>query len=148
MRIPDGAHTHHGHGGGGIGVVVLILFAAAIAAKLAAPAVAAVGELLRAALIVVVVLAGVAGAGLVALAAVRVHRWRVGGNTRVSLPAPIARRAVQPASEPPPAIEQRGQLHLHFHGVDAEDVAAIIAQRDDGRLTGDFRATGRCGSGA
>jgi hypothetical protein len=27
-----------------------------------------------------------------------------------------------------PAIERGRQLHLHFHGVEAEDVAAIIEQ--------------------
>jgi len=44
-------------------------------------------------------------------------------------------RAAQPLSEPrrstaalPPT---GGQLHLHFHGLDAEDVAAILNRQDD-----------------
>jgi hypothetical protein len=30
------------------------------------------------------------------------------------------------SAEPRPAIEAPRQVHLHFHGVSAEDVAAII----------------------
>jgi hypothetical protein len=37
-------------------------------------------------------------------------------------------RPVQPAPSPPAAIEQ----HVHFHGLSAEDVAAIIDRRGDG----------------
>jgi hypothetical protein len=44
-------------------------------------------------------------------------------------------RAAQPLAEPrrstaalPPT---GGQLHLHFHGLDAEDVAAILNRQDD-----------------
>jgi hypothetical protein len=138
MGHPDGAHTH-GSGGSGLGVVVLIIVAAALlgpAVAAAATAVAAaVAELVHVALIVVAVLLGLGAAGLVALAAVRVHRWRAGGTTRVSLPAPPPWRAVQARAEPRPgiastaarpAIEPGRPVHIHFHGLDAEDVADII----------------------
>jgi hypothetical protein len=39
-------------------------------------------------------------------------------------------RAAQPLPAPRPAIERRPDIHLHFHGVDADDVAAIIRQRE------------------
>ena len=32
------------------------------------------------------------------------------------------------APTPPPAIERAAEVHLHFHGVTAEDVAAIVRQ--------------------
>jgi hypothetical protein len=110
-------------GGGGLGTVVLIILAAA----LLGPAIAAaVAELLHILLMVLAVLAGISGAGVVALAAFHVHRWRAGGTGRVSLPAPTVLRVVQAPREPRPALERGGRLHLHFHGVAPEDVAAIL----------------------
>jgi hypothetical protein len=56
-----------------------------------------------------------------------VHRFRHPGAARAVALPPGPARAAQPL--PPQqrrAIEQPGQLHLHFHGVTAEDVAAII----------------------
>jgi hypothetical protein len=38
-------------------------------------------------------------------------------------------RAAQPLSAPRPAIERTPDIHLHLHGVSAEDVAAIIRQQ-------------------
>jgi hypothetical protein len=129
MGHPDGAHTH-GSGGSGLGEVLVILLAVA----LLGPAIAAaVAELVHLVLIVLAVLAGLAAAGVVALAAFHIHRWRTGGTVQRSLPAPPRQRAVQSAPspravqapEPRPAIEQ----HVHFHGLSAEDVAAILARR-------------------
>jgi hypothetical protein len=43
-------------------------------------------------------------------------------------------RAAQPLAEPrrsTPHFPTGGQLHLHFHGLDAEDVAAILNRQDD-----------------
>src|SRR5262249_60438813 len=67
--------------------------------------------------------------GGAALAAVRLRQRRANGTTTVSFPRPVPRRPVQAVPEPrPPAIEApRPELHLHFHGVTAEDVAAILA---------------------
>jgi hypothetical protein len=44
-------------------------------------------------------------------------------------------RAAQPLPQPQPAIEQRA-VHLHFHGVDPADVAALIWQQQGGPMTG------------
>jgi hypothetical protein len=132
MGVPDGAHTH-GHGGGsGIGAAVLALVVVALAVKVLPVAVDAAAELVRLALIAVAVLAGLAVAGGVALAAFHVHRWRTRGTTRVSLPAPTAQRAVEAPREPRPALEAPRQVHLHFHGTDPAEVAAIIrSQQED-----------------
>jgi hypothetical protein len=127
-------------GGGGLGVAVLIILAAALlgpAVAAAAAAVAtAVAELVHIMLITVAVLLGLGAAGLVALAADRVHRWRTGAPARVSVPAPPPSRAVEAPTAPcqgnsfpdaaRPAIEASRQVHLHFHGVDAADVAELL----------------------
>ena len=34
-------------------------------------------------------------------------------------------------SPPRPVIERPGEVHLHFHGVDAAEVAAILCQHGD-----------------
>ena len=137
MGHPDGAHTH-GSGGSGLGMVVLVIAAAA----LLGPAIAAaVAELVHLVFIVLAVVAGVAVVGVVALAAFHVHRWRAGGTIQRPLPAPPRQRAVQGTPAPRavqvprelrPALERGGELHLHFHGVAPEDVAAAIrrAQRE------------------
>jgi hypothetical protein len=42
-------------------------------------------------------------------------------------------RAAQPLGQPRRAIERAPEVHLHLHGVTAEDVAAIIERsRHDG----------------
>jgi hypothetical protein len=122
-------------GGGGLGTVVLVILAAAVLGPAVA---AAVAELLHLLVIVAVILAAVAGAGLAGLAALRVHRWRTGGPARVPLLAPPPWRPVQAPTvarqvtgRPPPAIEHH---HVHFHGISAEDVAAVIAR--EGYLDG------------
>jgi hypothetical protein len=116
--------------GGGIGVAVLVVAAAAVAVKLAGPAVAAVGELLRVALITAGVVAGVAVAAVAGLVAVRVHR-------RALPPGPPEQR-VLPARAPwqvdaaqPRQLEAGRELHLHLHDVSAEDVAAILRRGDE-----------------
>jgi hypothetical protein len=126
MGHPDGAHTH---GGGGFDPmpILIVLGAAAIAG----PVLAAVGELVHILLIVAAVLAGVAAVGLVAFIAYRVrHRRSLPVAARV-LPPPVRARAAQPLPEPRSALGQAPQVHVHhhWHGVDAEDVAAIIERR-------------------
>jgi hypothetical protein len=127
MGIPDGAHTH-GHGGGsGLGTVVLIIVAAALLGPAVAAAVAALLHLL---VIAAVVLAAVAGAVDVALVAFRVsHR----GQERARVLYGVTPVPPQPSplrTEPQRAIEQPREVHLHLHGVSAEDIAAIIDRRD------------------
>ena len=135
MGIPDGAHTH-GHGGGsGLGEVLVILLAFA----LLGPAVAAaVAELVHVLLIVAGVIVGVGAAGLAGLLAWQLRRTRVDA-ARAMPPRTLVARAAPPllqarrASELPaaPQREPPGGLHLHFHGLDAEDVAAILNRQDD-----------------
>jgi hypothetical protein len=128
MGHPDGAHTHGSGGGSGLGTVVLVILAAA----LLGPAVAAaVAELLHLLVIVLVVLAAVAGAGLVALGAFHVSRRRQ-ETPRLAYPATLSPpRPARLPSEPRPAIEPPRQLHLHFYGVEAEDVAELIRRHND-----------------
>jgi hypothetical protein len=128
MGIPDGAHTH-GHGGGGLGPVVLVILAVA----LLGPAIAAaVAELLHLLVIAVAVVGGVTLAAGLALVAFRVSR-RGQETARVLYQVtPAPPRPSPLPSQPWPAIEAPQQLHLHFHGVQAEDVAAIIERHREG----------------
>jgi hypothetical protein len=129
MGSPDGAHTH-GHGGGsGLGTAVLVLFGAALAVKAAGPVLAAVAELVHVLLIVAGVIVGVGAAGLVGLLAWRWHRTQADAARAMPPLPPRVARAAQPLPEPRPAIERAGDIHMHLHGVSAEDVAAIIRQQ-------------------
>jgi hypothetical protein len=81
--------------------------------------------------ITVAVLLGLALAGWAAFAAVRLRQRQA--NRDVSVPASrqVPRRAAEPLSAPRrPAIVRPQELHVHFHGVSAEDVAAILAERN------------------
>jgi hypothetical protein len=114
---------------GGAGAVALVIGAAVLAAAIAGPVAAAVGELLRVLVIFVAVVIVLALAAVGAAVAYRLRRGRASGTTAGSLPRPVPRRPIQAVSEPqPPAIEALREVHLHFHGVTAEDVAAIIAR--------------------
>ena len=125
MGHPDGAHTH---GSGGFDPMPILIIIGAIA--VAGPVAAAAVELLHILLIAVVVILSLGAVGLAAVIAYRVHRSRAGGTTRVSLPAPTAARAVQAPREPRPAIERPQEVHLHLHGVSAEEIAAILRRQD------------------
>ena len=125
MGHPDGAHTH---GGGGFDPMPILIIIGAIA--VAGPVAAAAVELLHILLIAVVVILSLGAVGLAAVIAFRVHRWRAGGTTRASLPAPTAARAVRAPTGPRPAIERPQEVHLHLHGVSAEEIAAILRRQD------------------
>ena len=136
MGHPDGAHTH-GSGGSGLGPVVAVVLAAAVVASVAGPVINAVTELLRLVLIVLAVVAGVGALGLVGLVAWRLRQGRANGTTPVSFQPPILQRPAQalPARQQAalpardvPAIERPAELHLHFHGLRAEEAAAIVRQ--------------------
>ncbi len=127
MGIPDGAHTH-GSGGGGLGTAVLVIVGAALAVKYAAPVAAAAISLASIVLWAVAIVAGLAAVGLVAFA---IYRWR---HPRRELPLRAQATVIraQPRKlpeEPQRAIEQH--IHHHWHGVSAEDIAAILARRRD-----------------
>jgi hypothetical protein len=124
MGHPDGAHTH---GGGGFGPMPIL--AVLGAALVAGPVLAAVGELVHILLIAVAIIGSLGAVGLVALIAFRVRHPRrsVEGAARAML-APQRARAAQPLPAPRPAIERPQEVHLHLHGVSAEDIAAAIEQ--------------------
>jgi uncharacterized iron-regulated membrane protein len=127
MGHPDGAHTHGG-GGSGLGEVVLYL----IAAVLLGPAViGAALALLHALIIAAAICLGVAIPALTGFIVWQLRRrreppWAVHQVT----PAPPRPAQALPAPRRQ-AIEAPRQLHLHFHGVGAEDVAAIIRQQQE-----------------
>jgi hypothetical protein len=129
MGHPDGAHTH-GSGGSGIGTAVLVVIGAALAVKLAGPVLDAAAELLHVLLIAAGVIVGVGAASLVGLLAWRWRRWHPdAARAMPPLPRKMARVA-QPLPKAQlahvlPAENQRelpGELHLHLHGLAAEDV--------------------------
>ena len=135
MGHPDGAHTH-GSGGSGLGELLVILLGVA----LLGPAAAAVAELVHVLLIVAGVIVGAGAAGLAGLLAWQLRRTRVDAArampplpskmVRAARPLPQARRAGElPAA---PQREPPGGLHLHFHGLDAAQIAAIIARQREG----------------
>ena len=137
MGHPDGAHTHSS-GGSGLGEVLVILLAVAL---LGPAPVAAVAELVHVLLIVAGVIVGVGAAGLAGLLAWQLRRTRVDAArampprtlvARAAPPLPQARRAAGlPAA---PQRETPGGLHLHFHGLDAAQVAAIIARQQESNV--------------
>jgi hypothetical protein len=135
MGHPDGAHTHGG-GSSGLGELLVILLAVALLGPALA---AAVAELVHVLLIVAGVIVGVGATGLAGLLAWQLRRTRVDAArampprtlvARAAPPLPQARRAGElPAA---PQREPPGGLHLHFHGLDAAQVAAIIARQQEG----------------
>jgi hypothetical protein len=140
MGLPDRAHTH-GSGGSGLGTAVLVVIGAALAVKLAGPVLDAAAELLRVLLIAAGVIVGVGAASLVGLIA---WRWRSRKDAarampprtlvaRAASPLPQARRAAEtPAA---PQRETPCGRHLHFHGLNAAQVAAIIARQQEDRCS-------------
>jgi hypothetical protein len=131
MGVPDGAHTHRSGGSALGGAIVLILAVALLGPAVAAAAV----DLLHILVIVAAVIGGLALAGGAAFVAFRVHLRRAEGVTRASFPArqpwrPVeAPRAARRWPAQPPAIEHHH--HVHFHGLAAEDVAAIIRRQQE-----------------
>jgi hypothetical protein len=125
MGHPDGAHTH-GSGGSGLGTAVLVILGAALAVKLAGPVVAVVSQLVYVFMIVVAV-AAVAGAAGAAGVFIWRRRTRPKAARTVLLPPQVRAAQTFPAPQRR-AIEARGQVHIHhhWHGVTAEDVAAIL----------------------
>jgi hypothetical protein len=97
--------------------------------KAAGPAIAA-AELLRAVLIAVAVIAGLALAAGAALVAYWVRRGRRSAPLVVHQARPVTQRAAEPLPGPQRrAIEApRPEVHLHFHGVTAGEVAEILRQ--------------------
>ena len=116
---------------------MLVVLAAALAVKLAGPVLAAVSELLQMVLIAAAVIVGIGAAGVVGLLTCRWRRHRRTDAARATLPHPGAvtplhgvARAAPPLPKPRPAIERPPEVHLHLHGITAEDLAAILRSED------------------
>jgi hypothetical protein len=123
MGHPDGAHTH-GSGGGNPVLVVLAVLAVAV---VAGPVVAAAAELVHILLIAVVVILAVGATVLVAYVAWRLRQSRANRVTPASSPRPLPQRPAESIEAPQqPAIGRPAEIHLHFHGVSAEDIAAAV----------------------
>jgi hypothetical protein len=119
-------------GGGGIGAALGVIGAVLLVAAIAGPVVAAVAVLAR--LVVIIVIAAVALAAIGGGAAI-VLRLRH-GPPRAPQPRVYGSRSVHAMQDRPEprALPARQELHLHFHGVGAEDVAVIIADQERRRL--------------
>jgi hypothetical protein len=87
--------------------------------------------MLLAVIITAAVILGLALAATAAVVALRLRHRRALGAARVAPSRPVPWQRAEPLSAPKrPAIEApRQDLHLQFHGVTAEDVAAILAAR-------------------
>ena len=112
--------TDHGSGAG------VLLAIGALLLLGSGGAVAAVSEALLGALIAVAVVTVLAVGGLVVFLAHHARHPAEIPSSRGIVPAP--QRFELPGAERP-AIGAPQQLHLHFHGVDATDVAEIIRQQ-------------------
>jgi hypothetical protein len=89
----------------------------------------AVAELVHVLLIAAAVIVVVGAAGPVGLLTWRWRRTRLGAARAMPPLPPRVARAAQPLPAPRPAIERTPDIHLHLHGVSAEDVAAIIGEQ-------------------
>jgi hypothetical protein len=123
----------------GIGTAVVVLVGAALAVNAAPAVLGAAAELLHVVLIMVFIVACTGAVGVVALLALKCRRarTRAAARTMPPLPPQVVRTAPplpqeRRAGELPrePQRELPSGLHLHFHGISAEDVAAIIARED------------------
>jgi hypothetical protein len=118
---PSGAHTHPEMGGGGGGNGWLVILGVLALAALAGPVAHAIRDL-------IMVLAATAAVVLAVAGMTAVLTYRVRSRGARALPQRGVR--VLPAPEQR-ALGHAHEVHLHFHGVSAEDVAAIIARQDE-----------------
>ena len=131
MGHPDGTHTH-GSGGSGIGMAAAVVLAAIVAASAAGPVVHAATDVIEVLAIVVAAIVGLALATGAALVAWRLRSVRQNTPRVVHQVPPATRRAAESLPAPQrsvaalPAPERSAEIHLHLHGMSAEDVAAII----------------------
>jgi hypothetical protein len=117
---PSGAHTHPQMGGGGSGNGWLVILGAIAVAAIAGPAAHAIRDLITVVAITGAVVLAAAGAAAVLTYRVRRRDARALTQRGIrALPVPEQR-----------ALGRAQEVHLHFHGISAEDVAAIIARQD------------------
>jgi hypothetical protein len=110
----------------------------------------AAAELLHVVLIVVFIVACTGAVGVIAMLALKCRRARAEAAARTMPPLPPqVVRAAPPLPQERrvgdlPRESQRelpGGLHLHFHGISAEDVAAILQDSPGVNLDGQQRVT-------
>jgi hypothetical protein len=106
-------------------MAALVIGVAVLAAAIAGPAAAAIAELARAVVIIVIAAVVLAVAAAVAL---RLHQGHAIGGSACP-PRQVPWRTAEPLQEPRrAAIGAQREVHLHFHGASAEDVAAIVTR--------------------
>jgi len=136
---PSGAHTHPESGSGLAAAMAVIAAMAFVSASV--PLAHALAGLLRAVLITVIaatVVLAVAATVAIAICLRRHHIIRPGQPSRLitSSARPVT------TTMPPPRAVGAPAVHLHLHGITAEDVAAALAHLplasdlSEGRLTG------------
>jgi hypothetical protein len=142
--VKDGAHTH-GHGGGGFGAAAAVVAGAVLTISLAE----AIAKVLPYLLAGVAAIAGLWAAGWITRAVLS-YRWQqaawhaeVTGAAHDRLrqeEIAVLRQAVEDLHarlaarpEPPerPGLERHE--HVHFHGLAAEQIAAVLAARQHSR---------------
>jgi hypothetical protein len=118
-----------------------VVLGAALAVKAVPVVLGAAAELLHVVLIMVFIAACTGAVGVVALLALKCRRARAraAARTMPPLPAQVVRAAPplpqeRRAGELPRESQRElpGELHLHFHGISAEEVAAIIRHQEEG----------------
>jgi hypothetical protein len=119
---PSGAHTHpelRGSGGNGW----LILVGAMVLAVVAGPVARAISDLIETLAIIVAVLLAIAGLAIVLACWIRHRHAR-----------PLTQRGIRALQAPaPPTLGGAQEVHLHFHSVSADDVAAILTRQAEVR---------------
>ena len=123
-----------GGGGGGVLAALVAVFAAVALAGVAEGVAQAVASLVVVLVSTGAVVAVMAVAGAAAFLVFRARRSTAGGPPRAAqLPARLIHE-IPRAERTRPALEASGSrtLHLHFHGADPEQVAAIIRQQATG----------------
>jgi hypothetical protein len=135
---PSGAHTHPESGNGLAAAVAVIAAVAFVSASV--PLVHALAGLLRAVLVTVIAATAVLAVAMTAAIAVclRCHRL-----PRPGQPFRLITSSARPVSTiSPPRAVGAPAVHLHLHGITAEDAAAALAHLPiasdppEGRLTG------------
>jgi hypothetical protein len=117
---PSGAHTHPEMGGGGSGSGWLVILGAIAVAAIAGPVAQAIRDLIMVVAITAAVV--LAAASTAAVLTYRIRRRDARALAQRGIRAlPTSERRV---------LGRAQEVHLHFHGVSAEDVAAIIVRQD------------------
>jgi hypothetical protein len=111
-------------GSGALGELAAVVLGVALIAAVAVPLINALASLLEVLAVIVGALVLLGSVCLVCLLRFQARRSRPVTATVVSPARPAFSRPLGAPQRP--AVEGKRELHLHFHGVDAEDVSAIL----------------------